>query len=153
MQTETLRTEYFTSCSQNVHFRDTKAQLDKWNDACILLCLSQLAESIMRGEHQVGFVTSIEIKRNIFNLWFQGANPVCADICAVCGDRATKYRYSHYGNFHDLLIIIFVKYHSNHSIALQGQLVAFLVERSTEEVWWRCRKLILLFDGNKCLVC
>ena len=27
----------------------------------------------------------------------QAQSPICPDFCAVCGDRATKYRYSHYG--------------------------------------------------------
>ena len=59
---------------------------------------------VMKGDLQVGFMNEWKATSapGVTYKSLQGSSPICADICAVCGDRATKYRYSHYGDYFKL---------------------------------------------------
>ena len=163
MQAETLSTEYFPSCSQNFHFCDAVSLCWRWHKSSLVgqvaWCMYTSVSKSVDGEHYEGRASSMSLeffwsqKRHL-DLWFQGANPVCADICAVCGDRATKYRYSHYGNFHDLLIIIFLKYHSKSPNCFSGTTSCFSCRAFYRRSLVKVKKIsFFLYDGNKCFAC
>ena len=95
----------------------------------------------MRGEHQVPVFSSIEVKRNIFDSRVQTLFVQTFVLFVGTGRQSID---THTMVTSTIFCSSFLDITLNHPNAFQGQQVAFLVGRSTGEVWSRYRKFLFL---------